>query len=329
MVSFFLVALIPLIMHFSMPDKTPLKRIITVGFSFGGEDTILYTALEDFFNKAIEFSLADIDVQYSYAFTNDLLQTSNIRDSIKSKPDVIVIMPQDYLRIIGSIEEAQRAGIPVVMYNRPSDPTSVIQPAAYVGMDTYNQAYTTSIALFKLMREDGIEPRVINLMGRMTDRNAVLRRDGLYDAAEEMDVEILADIETNWDSQTTKDKLVALYPQYNTANALFCASDWIMPGVEQAMKQLGRWHPYGHPKHVYIGSQDVYPLGLTMMYEGYIDVNTAFDIYPMSMMLLQVILMIVNEQELSQSSYLIPGRIVTLNNIESISDLWTEQYMED
>ncbi len=327
--SVIVVFLISLTVFLFTSEKNPSKKIITVEFSFGAEDTILYTAMEDFFNKAIEYSQADIKVRYSHAYTSHLLQASNIRDGILRKPDVIVVMPQDSSRIVASIEEVQKAGIPIVMYNRPSDPTSPVQPTAYVGLDTYNQAYTTSIALFKLMREDGIEPRVINLMGKTTDRNALLRRNGLYDAAEEMNVAILGDVETNWNSLTAQKNLTTFYPQHNTANALFCASDWIMPGVEQALRQLDKWYPYGHPEHIYIGSQDVYPQGLSLMYEGYIDVNTAFDIYPMSMMLLQVILMIVNEQDLSQSSYLIPGRIVTMNNVESITELWTEQYLED
>ncbi len=75
-----------------------------------------------------------------------------------------------------------------------------------------------------------------------------------------------------------------------SANAFFCASDWILPGVEQAMRELDLWYPYGDPRHLYFGSQDVYPRGFTLIKEGYIDVNTAFDLFPMSMILLQVIL---------------------------------------
>ncbi len=319
--------LVTLYLLLDIKQREVPKPNINVEFFFGAEDTILHSAMEDFFRKAVEYTNTDIDVRFSYAYTDHLLQASQIRDGIMRNPNVIVIMPQDSSKIVASIDEVQKAGIPVVMYNRPSDPTSSIQPTAYVGLDTFNQAYTTSIALFKLMREDGIEPRVINLMGKTTDRNAILRRNGLYNAAEEMGVAILGDIETDWDSQIARDNLIADYAFYDAPNAFFCASDWILPGVEQAMRELDLWYPYGDPRHLYFGSQDVYPRGFTLIKEGYIDVNTAFDLFPMSMILLQVILMTANEQTLDQNSYLIPGRIVTMNNIESLKELWALHYL--
>jgi ABC-type sugar transport system substrate-binding protein len=302
--------------------NAPSANPIEVAFSFGAEDIEVYHGMQILLDRAIEESGKEIKVSYYYANTNIDLEAENIRRAIHTNPDVIVVMPQDSRVIQGSIREANTAGIPVIAYNRAPEFSRGAVPAAFVGLDTVDQAYTTALVLFRRMVSDGVPLRIINVMGNLVDRNAVNRNEGLYRAAKEVGVEIVASIETKWEPDLAYELLHASLLENPEATALFCASDWLLSGVQQALEEHDRWYPYGHPRHFFIGSQDVFTIGAQLIREGYVDVATAFDLWPMSTILVQTILAVIRGRELQQDVMLIPGRVITAGNIDSQSDLW-------
>ncbi len=303
--------------------KGPAKpRQIRVEFSFGAEDIDIYHAMEAFLLKAIQSPRKDILVSFSYAYASTPKQLQNIRAAIAKKPDIIVIMPQDSKAVLPLIGEAHAAGIKVIVYNRATDPDPILVPDAYIGLDTIDQAYTTGVALIKRMKEQGIRPRIINITGSLGDRNALNRSEGLKRAAAEMGAEIIAEVHSDWIPEKVEAGLDAALAGHPEATAIFCASDWLMDGVEASLRKIGRWAPYPDPEHFFIGSQDVFPNGEPLIRAGYIDVDTAFDIWPMTTMLVQSILSIGTGRSMSQKVFLVPGRVVTAANIDTMDDLW-------
>jgi ribose transport system substrate-binding protein len=298
---------------------------IRVEFSFGAEDIDLYHAMEKSLRKAIASSKQDVAVSFTYALTSTEKQISYIRDSIKKKPDILVIMPQDSKAVLPLIGEAHRAGIRVIVYNRETDPAGDpdCRPDLYVGLDTADQAYTASIALFTRMKEAKMAAKVINVMGYLGDRNALNRNEGLRRAAAEMGARIVAEVPTDWTPLQAESGLDAALQAHPEANAIFCASDCLMDGIEQSLRKHDRWKPSGDPRHLPLASQDVFPNGARLLRSGYIDVDTAFDIWPMTTMLMQAILTIGNGRAMSQSVFLVPGRVVTAANIDKMDDLWS------
>lgn len=295
---------------------------IEVAFSFGAEDIEVYHGMEILLNRAIEESGKEINVTYHFAYTDLDREAENIREAIRRDPDVIVVMPQDSQEIQRSIRAANTAGIPVIAYNRAPDPAQGAAPAAFIGLDTVDQAYTTALVLFRRMAGEGVPLKLINVMGNLVDRNAVNRNTGLRRAAREVGAEIVDSVETKWEPERAYELLSQSLEEHPEATALFCASDWLLSGVEQAVREQDRWYPYGDPKHLYIGSQDVFTSGARLIREGYIDVATAFDLWPMSTTLVQTILAVTRGRELEQKVMLIPGRVITAENIDSQLDLW-------
>ena len=301
---------------------------IRVEVSFGAVDVEVHRAMEDYLERAAGESRQKIEISVSHAYASTERQISQIRASIARQPDILVIMPEDSKAVLPLIGEAHEAHIKVIVYNRQTDPSTDrnLEPDVYVGLDTVDQAYTTGIALMKRMRENGVTPRVINVTGADIDRNAVNRTAGFRKAAAEMEGSIVAEVPSHWVPQMAESGLGRALAAHPEANAVFCASDWLITGVEASLRKAHRWAPYGDPRHFFLGSQDVYPNGEDLVRQGYIDVDTAFDLWPMTTMLIQAILTIGNGQKMSSDVFLVPGRIVTANNVDRISELWSRSY---
>ena len=298
-------------------------RHIRVEFSFGAEDIDIYHAMEASIVKAVQDSRQDISLSFTRAYASTPRQLRNIRDSIAKKPDLLVIMPQDSKAVLPLIGEAHAAGIKVIVYNRQTDPDPSFSPDVYIGLDTVDQGYTTGFALIKRMKQGGVSARIINVMGSPGDRNALNRNEGLKRAAAEMGAAIVAEVHTDWRPEEAESGLGAALAAHPEATAIFCASDWLMSGVEKSLRKIGRWEPRGARSHFYIGSQDVFPNAEPLIRAGYIDVDTAYDIGPMTSILLQAILSMGNGRAMSQDAFFVPGRVVTAANIDTMDDLWS------
>jgi len=173
------------------------------------------------------------------------------------------------------------------------------------------------------MKQDGIEAHPVVILGNLNDRNAVNRQAGFRKAAEEFNVEILAEIETDWNAERAGRGLDAAFEAYPEINSILLSSDFMITEIKKILSGRQKWNCYGEQSHVYIGAQDTFSEAVPLIRDGYIDVDTAFDIWPMSTTLIQIINTLANDQEPAQSVFLVPGRIVTRKNIDTMDDLWS------
>jgi len=308
------------------------RREIRIGFSFASKEGVIYQAFEDYIKKAAEEYGAANGVNMTFTFTvadADVgKQASNIEDLISQQPDLIVMMPQDSKAIVASIKAAHAAGVKVMTYNRAASPDAEEQADAHVGLDSVDQAYTTAVELINRMKANNLEPKIINVMGDLRDENAVNRDKGLKQATEELGAVIVQDVPTDWNPDKALSGLAAALQAHPEANAVFVASDFLMPGVQAALERAGKWAPSGDPNHMFLGSQDVFPSGAKLLKDGYIDVNTAFDIWPMSTNAVEIIDKLVKGEAIENTNVLIKGRVVTADNLEELENLWANDYEE-
>ncbi len=306
-------------------EQTQINNSVKVAFSFGAEWLEVYQAMEDMFLIAIEESGVSMDVQFWYADGDGDREATNIRKAIVSEPDILVLMPLNSEEILLHIESAHRKEIPVIVYNRQQAAHDTIKPDAYVGLDTFDQAYTTAIALFKLMHQESYIIKAAIILGDLADRNAINRRKGFYRAAEEMDAEIVIEIESFWDAKKAALGFKKALDEKPEINALLLSSDFMMDEVQKILINKERWFPYGDKRHLFIGSQDTFSNAIPLIKARYIDVDTAFDIWPMSTTLVQVINTLVSGNHPGQDVFLIPGRVVINSNVSEMEDLWSLQ----
>jgi ABC-type sugar transport system substrate-binding protein len=306
-----------------LKDQAKPKDAVNVAFSFGAPWLEVYQSMENMLLAAVRESGSRINIQFWYANGDADREASNIRRAIASGPDVLVLMPLNSQSVLSHIESAQRKGIAVIVYNRQQDAHETIRANAYIGLDTFDQAYTTAVALFKLMRQDESGMRVSIILGDMADRNAINRRKGFLRAAEEMGAIVVSEIESDWDAKKAARGLEQELNRDPRIDALLLSSDFMIDEIKNILQAKNRWAPYGERNHMYIGSQDAFSHAIPLIKAGYIDVATAFDIWPMSTTLVQVINTLSSKIELRQDVFLIPGRIVTRNNISGMEDLWS------
>jgi len=251
-------------------------------------------------------------------------QNAQIRDLIGLQPAVIFVAPKDSKAIVSSIAAAQAQNIPVVTHMRDSDPEAAVRPVTFLGIDAFDQGYSTAKKLFEIMEADGVDPKVINVMGDLGDENAVLRSEGLKKAAEEAGAEVVQDVPTGWNPDKALSGLSAAIQANPEANAVFVGSDHLIQGVRTALERADRWAPRGDPKHMYLGSQDVFPIAIEMIEQGYIDANTAYDIGVISKQAAAVVEAIL-AGEAVEPSYAMKGRVATAENIADMPDLWSRE----
>lgn len=308
--------------------KTSDTKPIKVGFSFASKEGVIYQAFEDYIKKAGQQSNPKVEFTFTVADADVGKQASNVEDLISQKPDVIVLMPQDSKAIVASIKACHKAGIPAMTYNRAASPDADEKADAHVGLDTVDQAYTTAKALFELMKKDGVEMKIINVMGDLRDENAVNRDKGLKKAAQEMGATIVQDVPSEWNPDKALSGLSASLQAHADATAIFVASDFLMPGIQSAMERAKKWIPYGQKGHIYLGSQDVFPSGSKLLKEKIIDVNTAFDIWPMSTAAVDTIIKLAQKKAIDNKNILIKGRLFDQKNINSEQNVWANDYKE-
>jgi ABC-type sugar transport system substrate-binding protein len=103
-------------------------------------------------------------------------QFQQVKNFINLKVDGIIIAPKDSKTVIPMIKAANAANIPVVLYNRPADPT----PARHTVITADNVALTrqTVSYLIEQARKTGRKHQAMVLIGDLGDINAIGRRDG-------------------------------------------------------------------------------------------------------------------------------------------------------
>ncbi|NLM37491.1 MAG: sugar ABC transporter substrate-binding protein [Firmicutes bacterium] len=218
----------------------------------------------------LTFTVADNDVGKQLADIMDLVNAGN---------DVVMMCAIDSKAIASGIKACQDAGVPAVTVVRPEAEDSGARANAFVGVDTVDQGYTTGKAVFEKMKKDGklAQAKALNIIGDLRDENAINRSTGFKMACKEYNVPIVAEIECEWNNDLTLQRTTAALAEHPEVNIIFCPTDAVIQGLQTAMERNNKWFPYGDPRHVYLGSQDAYPIGYQLTKAGYIDADTIYD----------------------------------------------------
>lgn len=307
-------------------------KVITVGFSWDQKNASLYDAMDAYTLKACEekFGPEGYTVEFKHAVCEGDVnkQAADIEDLLSSGIDVLMIYAKDATAIGASIELAASKGVPTICWDRDTAP-GVTPANAWIGMDTVHQGYSTGVALFTAMKEAGIKPIVLNVMGATTDNNAINRDTGVKKAGAELGAEFVQDIPSDWNVEKAMSGLAAALQAHPEANTIFCASDYIWPGMQVAIENADRWYPAGDERHMWVGSQDVYSVAIPLLREGYMDFNTAFDIWAMSVKAADVIYdMVINGVKFDGEKFAVEGAVASTANVDSLEGLWSRDFTD-
>ena len=97
------------------------EKKMTIGVSFETLQTEFWVAALDAFRG--ELAKRNITLLEAIANGDANRQLEQVRNFITRKVDGIIVVPKDSKTIIPVIKSANQAGIPIVLFNRPPDPS--------------------------------------------------------------------------------------------------------------------------------------------------------------------------------------------------------------
>ena len=191
----------------------------------------------------------------------------------------IIVAPKDSTTAVPLVKHANRAGVPIVFYNRP--PAENAGRYTAVLADNAAIAETTVTHMAELARARGIRTQAMILLGDLGDMNAVGRRDG-FDAALKPHadaIEVVARVPTDWNQEKAQAGATAALAANPGINFIFSSSDFLFPSLVSALRSVGKYHRIGHPEHVILGGFDGDSTAYRMLVDGYLDADGVQDLY--------------------------------------------------
>jgi len=250
---------------------------LTIGVAFETLQTEYWVASLEAIKS--ELDKRGIDVLTAIADGDANRQLEQVNSFIVRKVDGIIIAPKDAQTVIPMIKAANRAGIPIVLYNRPpaeSDAKSVTVVAD-------NRAITRETVAFMVeqARKQGGKFKAVILIGDLGDINAIGRRDGFEDAIKDHGdiIEVVARVPTEWNQEKALAGLTNALQANPDTNFVFTSSDFLFPSIVSALKTAGKYKKTGEEGHVLLGGFDGDATAYRMLMDGYLDADGVQDVY--------------------------------------------------
>jgi ABC-type sugar transport system substrate-binding protein len=206
-------------------------------------------------------------------------QLEQVRDCIAEGVAAIVLIPQDGESANTIVKAANRAGVPVGVFNRPTSDTTL--PAVVVVADNRRIARETVEFLASEAAKLGRPVVPLVMVGDLGDRNAVARRQGFFDALAEHPGRFATPLEvpTKWDAATAHANLEAAMRANPNVDLIFASSDFMLPQIRAVLEPLGKWKPAGQTGHVILGGLDGDRTACELIRAGYVDATGVQDLY--------------------------------------------------
>jgi ABC-type sugar transport system substrate-binding protein len=206
-------------------------------------------------------------------------QLEQVRGFIARGVDGIIVVPKDAKSIIPMIRAANEARVPIVLFNRPADPSDARSVA--IVADNLGIARATVDHLCRLARETGKKQKAAILVGDLGDANAIDRRDGFDQAAaacaDAMDV--VARIPTEWNQEKALAGVTNALQAHPDLGLIFTSSDFMLPSIASALKTAGRYRKAGEDGHVILGGFDGDATAWRMLVDGTLDATGVQDVF--------------------------------------------------
>jgi ABC-type sugar transport system substrate-binding protein len=206
-------------------------------------------------------------------------QLDQIHTFIARGVDGIIVAPIDAATVIPMIKSANRADIPIVLYNRPPDAND--GQSVTVVADNRKIAADTVRYMAEEARRTGGKRKAMILIGDLGDINAVNRRDGFDDALKEYAdiIDVVARVPTEWSQKKALDGVTNALQANPDISFVFTSSDFLFPSLVSALKTEGKYKKINEEGHVLLGGFDGDATAYRMLRDGYLDADGVQDVY--------------------------------------------------
>ncbi|HUF60661.1 MAG TPA: sugar ABC transporter substrate-binding protein [Verrucomicrobiales bacterium] len=206
-------------------------------------------------------------------------QLQQVQNFVTLGVDGIILVPKDAKTSIPAIRAANKAGIPIVLFNRVAERAGV----DFVGVQADNFALAKGTVEFMIeqARQTGSPHKALVVLGDLGDLNAIGRRDGFEAAIENHRdiIEVVARVPSEWNQEKAQAGVVNALQAHPDISFLFTSSDFLLPSIVSALKASGKFHRIGEPGHVILGGFDGDATAWSLMQDGYLDATGVQDVY--------------------------------------------------
>ena len=320
-VSFFIVFLLVLTAVQCAKDTEDADKI-TICFAFQDLETEAWVASYEAISNILREKNAKVIERNANEDANRQLE--QIRSAIVQGVDGIILIPQDGESAVTIIGEANKAGIPIGVFNRP--PANKSNPALVIVADNEKIAEDAVAHMAKEAGKLGRKATPLILVGDLGDNNAVGRRQGFYNVIEKNPdlFNKVIEVPTKWDASTTFANLEAALQSNPNVDFIFSSSDFLFPQVRAVLEPLGKWKKIGEERHVILGGLDGDATAWRLMKEGYVDTTGVQDFPFEAKVLVDALLEAIANGEKTPENWMSdPGFALTQDNMEQReNDMW-------
>lgn len=294
----------------------------TICFGFQALETEFWAAGVKSMSAALQKAGAKVIEYNSNEDANKQLE--QVKDCITQKVDGILIIPQDGESAVTIAGEANAAGIPIGIFNRP--PASDKNKALVSVADNRSISKQAMEYMASEAKKLGRKAQPLIMVGDLGDPNAIERRKGFYDVIE-ANPDLFnkpIEVETKWDAATGQQNLQSAVQANPNIDLLFTSSDFLYPQIKSVLEPIGRWKKVGEEGHVIMGGVDGDNRACGLMKDGYVDATGVQDLFLEAENVVNAIIKAIEAGEKTPSEKLIdPGFALTQANLaEKQSDMW-------
>jgi D-xylose transport system substrate-binding protein len=181
------------------------------------------------------------EVEVLSAGSDDMTQIRNVTSLITNKVDVMVIVPHDGAAMSKGVDEAHKAGIPVIAYDRMITNCDL---DLYISFDNVKVGEAQARYLVDHLSTPG-KGRIVRIYGAPTDNNAKLFKEGqdnvLKPYIDRGDIKVIHENwATDWKPDKAKDIMnAAITNNGRDIDAVLASNDGTAGGAIQALKESG------------------------------------------------------------------------------------------
>ena len=260
-------------------------------------------------------------------------QLEQVRDCIAQGVDGIIMIPQDGSSASTIVAEAQKADVPIAVFNRPpADLTKgIIVVADNKTIAETATDFIVAEALAAAPADAKLTPLVI--VGDLSDSNAVGRKEGFYASiakhADRFNTPI--EVASEWDAATALANLEAAVTANPKIDLLFTSSDFLFPTIRSVMEPRGMWKKRGEAGHLLMAGLDGDATACQLIKDGFVDATGVQDLYFEAESALTAILAAIKDGKMQPNAVIAdPGFALTSANLATREmDMWGCKLLAD
>ena len=249
------------------------EKLVTIGFSQVGAESDWRTA-NSISIKQTFTPERGYDLLFEDAKQKQSNQIMAIRRFIQQEVDYIVFSPVVESGWETVLEEAKRAGIPVIVIDRKVSVRDTGLYTAWIGSNFYLEGQKACKVLNHYVEENQIpEVNIVNIQGSLGATSQIGRTNALEDAADKYGWNLLAQESGEYTEAKAYEVMTKMLKEYEDINFVYCENDNEAFGAIDAIKAAG-YEVGGEEGQILVMSFDTTNAGLTQTLSGEITCDT-------------------------------------------------------